>query len=100
MAVVLLLIVSGCASRSRGAQPPRIIEGGLLVSCIPSDAEVIIDGRFVGVVSSVGGRPIPLPEGLHRVELRRDGYFSAYHEVRGVRGVRQRLQVELRQVPF
>ena len=96
----LLALAAGCASSRPGARPPRTVKGGLIIVCDPADAEVLLNDRFVGVASTFATRPLPLAEGQHRVELRRDGYFSAHFEVRGARGVRQQLDVELRQIPF
>jgi hypothetical protein len=58
------------------------------------DAQVYVDGRFVAALDALGGG-IALEPGSHRVELRRDSYFSSYVELELARGERKRLAVEL-----
>jgi hypothetical protein len=41
-----------------------------------------------------------VPEGPHRVEIRRDGYFPHFVELTAAKGVRQRLEVKLRKEPY
>jgi hypothetical protein len=74
--------------------------GGLLVHCEPADAAVYVDDRFQGSASSLRSQPLTLAEGFHRVEIRKDGYFPHFAEVTIAKGVRQRLDVELRKEPF
>jgi hypothetical protein len=80
------------------AQPTIRPQAGLAIACEPQDATLFIDDRYVGVVARLG--QLVLPEGLHRLELRRDGYFAHFAEVTLVKGVRQKLAVKLRREPF
>jgi hypothetical protein len=59
-----------------------------------SDAQVYVDGRFIGPISVLRGG-IALDPGKHRVELRRDDYFSRYAELDLARAERKKLQLEL-----
>jgi hypothetical protein len=59
-----------------------------------TDAQVYVDGRFVGPVSVLRGG-IALDPGKHRVELRKDDYFSRYAELDLHRAERKQLQLEL-----
>ena len=59
-----------------------------------TDAQVYVDGRFVGPVSMLRGG-IALDPGKHRVELRKDDYFSRYAELDLRRAERKQLQLEL-----
>lgn len=59
-----------------------------------SDAQVYVDGRFVGPLGIVRGG-IALDPGKHRIELRRDDYFSRYAELDLKRAQRTKLQLEL-----
>ncbi len=58
------------------------------------DAQVYVDGRFVGPVNAVRGG-IAVDPGHHRVELRADDYFSRYVELDLARAERKKLQLDL-----
>jgi len=58
------------------------------------DANVYVDGRFVGPVSNLRGG-IAIAAGKHRLELRREDYFSRYVELELAKGARTKLLVEL-----
>ncbi len=73
---------------------------GLLVRCDPGDAVIYVDDKYMGSVKGLGSKPLLLPEGVHRVEVRKDGYFAHFTEVKMVKGVRQQLKLKLRKEPF
>jgi len=73
---------------------------GLLLACEPQDSTVYVDDKYMGSVKGLNERPLMLTEGVHRVEVRRDGYFAHFAEVKIVKGVRQQLTVKLRKEPF
>ena len=73
---------------------------GLLVICEPADASIYVDDRYMGSVKGLSRKPLLLPPGDHRVEVRRDGFFAHFSEVKVVNGVRQQLKVKLRKEPF
>jgi hypothetical protein len=58
------------------------------------DAQVYVDGRFVGPVNVVKGG-IALDPGKHRIELRHEDYFSRYVELDLARAEKKKLQLEL-----
>src|SRR5260221_5742038 len=70
---------------STPAVPPalRIAQGGLRFESSPGSAQVYVDGRYVGVIDDFGlsGRALDLDEGVHRVELRGDGYATLSFDV-------------------
>lgn len=99
LAAVALVSYTGCSHTGTGAARARVV-GGLIIDSDPEDAEVYVDDRYVGVVAALKKSPIAIAEGEHRLEIRRDGYFSSYHEIKVVKGVRQRLRVSLTKVPF
>lgn len=74
--------------------------GGLVVICEPQDALIYVDEKYLGATSGLKARPLQLSAGVHRIELRRDGYFTHFAEVTIEPGVRQRLTVKLRKEPF
>jgi hypothetical protein len=93
-----LLVLVACPPANPGV-PPRPL-AGLLIACEPADAVLLVDDRYLGSVTSLRTTPLMLPDGFHRLELRRDGYFSHFAEVTLVKGVRQQLEVKLRREPF
>jgi hypothetical protein len=70
------------------------------IRCEPGDALVYVDDQYQGSVKALAARPLMLPEGSHRIEIRRDGYFSHFAEVTNAKGVQQRLEVKLRKEPY
>ena len=96
-ALPLLLALGGCPTGTP-RHLPRL--GELALTCQPEDALVYVDDRYQGSVLALRQAPLSLPEGAHRLEVRRDGYFTHYAEVTVVHGVRQRLQVQLRKEPY
>lgn len=92
----LLLMSCGAAGLSVKARPLA----GLLVQCDPGDAVIYVDDKYMGSVKGLGTKALMLPEGVHRVEVRKDGYFAHFTEVKMVKGVRQQLRLKLRKEPF
>jgi hypothetical protein len=58
------------------------------------DAQVYVDGRFVAPLDAVA-RGIAVAPGFHRIELRRDDYFSSYLELELARAERRKVRVDL-----
>ena len=56
--------------------PAQPAYGGVSFDIQPSDANLFVDGQYVGVVSSFGpaNEPLTLEPGQHRIALQRDGY--------------------------
>lgn len=86
----------GPAMPDASSQPAQ----GIAIVCDPADALLFVDDRYVGTVAGLRGRPLPLAEGSHRIEVRRDGYHAHYAEISIAKGVRQRLEVKLRKELF
>jgi len=59
-----------------------------------ADAQVYIDGRFVGPVNVVRAG-IAMVAGKHRLELRHDDYFSRYVDLDLQRAERKQLQLPM-----
>ncbi len=90
---LLAVLLAGCA----GAQDPAHRAGTSAVVTVTSnlpDAQVFVDGRFVGAVSFVK-RGMALDPGKHRLELRHDDYFSRFAELDLHKAERQQLDLEL-----
>jgi hypothetical protein len=77
--VLLVLALAAC-----GAPPPvnglRDGQAVVLVTSNVGDAQVYVDGRFVGMLGLLHGG-LAMDPGHHRIELRHDEYFSRYAEL-------------------
>ncbi len=58
------------------AKPAVSVYGGMSFDIQPSDADLFIDGEYVGTVGtfSPAGEPLTLTPGEHRIAIQRDGY--------------------------
>jgi hypothetical protein len=101
--MIALLLPAAAAVTGCGPSVPRVdprpVEG-VHIECEPADAQLYLDDKYLGSVKGLDSKPLMLGEGDHRLEIRKDGYFSHFAEIKVVRGVRQRLKVKLRAVPF
>ena len=59
-----------------------------------ADAQVYVDGRFVGAVSLVKAG-IAVDPGKHRIELRHDDYFSRYADLDLQKSEKKKLDLDL-----
>src|SRR5262245_55542356 len=57
-------------------QPGATSSAGLSFEITPADADIYVDGAYVGRVSDFGpqSQPLGLAPGRHRIEIRRSGY--------------------------
>jgi hypothetical protein len=62
--------------------------GGVSFEVNPSDAQIYVDGRYIGVAENFDGtkQPLTLPSGQHRIELRAEGYQVVTFDVNVVPG--------------
>jgi hypothetical protein len=58
------------------------------------DARVYLDGRFIAPLDALRGG-IAVDPGAHRLELRREDYFSSYLELALARAERKKVAVEM-----
>lgn len=107
------LALSGCATTSQTVRkadatlaidstgPCPTPEGAQVTParCPIADARIYIDERFVGRSGELAARPVPVVAGALRVEIRKDGFFTAYRDAAVKPGENARLKVELRRVP-
>jgi hypothetical protein len=91
LALVFFIGAKGCVSAPRA-------EAALYLRCSAPLARVYLDDRFVGRAVELG-RGLKVRSGARRVEVRADGYFTAYRDVMVARGGEARLEVRLRPVP-
>src|SRR3954464_4148969 len=70
------------ASASAMPRGPAVV-GFLRVSGTPAEAQVLVDGYFVGTLGDIeAGRPLMIEAGPHRLELRAPGYQSTSVDIR------------------
>jgi hypothetical protein len=77
----LLLVALVSASACRPA-PERTTTLTIETPEPDVDADVYIDGHYVGQVSDLFDRPVRLAPGVHRVEIRKPGRFPVQRTVR------------------
>lgn len=65
---------------------PGLAYGGMSFLLYPDEAEIWIDGQFVGVAREFGGEPLPVSPGWRRVELVARGYAPVAFDVRVMPG--------------
>jgi hypothetical protein len=58
------------------------------------DAQVYVDGRFIAPLEALGGG-IAVEPGTHRLELRREDYFSSYLELAVARAERKKIALDM-----
>ena len=86
------------APRQGAAEPPpqpAAWFGTLLLRVQPADAEILVDGETWTATDRQDRMAIRLPEGRHRVEVRRDGYARYVEDVLIRRGATLTLNVSL-----
>nr|HEX4317742.1 PEGA domain-containing protein [Kofleriaceae bacterium] len=59
-----------------------------------ADAELTLDGHFVGRVNQLRGG-VAVEPGAHRIELAHDDYFASYVEVQVGRSERRKIALDL-----
>jgi hypothetical protein len=99
--VGLFGVVVGVASCAHGgpAAPTPKADAALTIDCSVDDARVYVDDRLLGRAAELRGRALPVPSGHHRVEVRGDGYFTAYRDATVARDGKGWLEVPLQKVP-
>lgn len=67
------------------------VEGDVVFSVTPNDAEIFVDGASVGK----GSRTLLLPSTLHEIKVVKEGYTDYVTQVLPEQGVKQRLKIKL-----
>jgi hypothetical protein len=91
----MALVATGCATTS----PARRADARLAIACNVPDARVYVDDVFVGRAADLSRHALAVASGSRRVELRADGWFTAYRDVAVPPAGRADLRVDLRPVP-
>ena len=93
MLAVALAGVAAChpEPRGHGVSPNDAV---VYLTSNVHDAQVYVDGRFVGPIDILHGG-IAVDPGRHRIELRHDEYFSRYAELDLHRAQKQQLDLDM-----
>ena len=71
----------------------------LAITCDVPDARIYVDEVFRGRAAELRGRALAVPSGARRVEVRADGWFTAYRDVTVPPKGRATVEVPLKRVP-
>lgn len=76
--MALVLALGACAHGSGGKRdtPVTVLE----IETETADADVWVDGEYIGQVAEVSGK-LRLAPGVHRVEIRKPGHFPVQRTV-------------------
>lgn len=77
LALTALLSLAACAHGGGREAPTSALE----IATPTRDADVWVDGQYIGQVEAVSGR-LQLAPGVHRVEVRKPGHFPVQRTVR------------------
>lgn len=97
---ILSSAVAACAHGPGADLKPRRPPLGLHILCQPTEAQIYVDDKYMGTTKGLEKHPLMLSPGMHRVEIRSEGYFAHFAEVELAHGVKQVLKVKLRKEPF
>jgi hypothetical protein len=91
--LVLAFALAACGGAKPTQAPER--ENAIVVfKANVRDAQLYVDGRFVGPLDAIGGG-VSVAPGTHRFELRHEEYFSTYLELTLAKAERKKLELEL-----
>jgi hypothetical protein len=93
--VGIMLGIGSCASATRALKPDAQL---VVVAAVP-DARIYVDDIFAGRAAELHGHAILVHSGSRRVEVRADGYFTAYRDVTISPGARAAVTVALHAAP-
>jgi hypothetical protein len=95
--LALLLSIAACGAACGAASPKHGDNANHAIMYLSSnlaDAQVYVDGRFVGPINLVKAG-IAVDPGKHRIELRHDDYFSRYAELDLQRAEKKKVALDL-----
>ncbi|HEU4730503.1 MAG TPA: hypothetical protein VFT22_21540 [Kofleriaceae bacterium] len=93
--VIAAGLAMACGPRTGPSGPGVTSEDAILyVQSNVRDAQVWIDGRFIAPLDAVRGG-IAIAPGAHRLELRREDYFSSYLDLELARAERRKIALDM-----
>jgi hypothetical protein len=109
---LVLIALAGCGTTAPQQRKPdaslqidvRCAEGDgsnrKVVACPGvAEARVYVDDQLIGRAAELEGHPVAVRAGSHRVEVRSDGWLTAYRDATVAHGGRTTVEVPLRRVP-
>ena len=94
MRVALLVALAAACGPKIGPNGVTSDDAIVVIHSNVRDAQVFLDGRLVAPLAALGGG-LALEPGAHRIELRREDYFSRYLELTVARAERNQLTLEM-----
>jgi hypothetical protein len=91
---ILVALLAACGPKAAPNNPVGDDDAIFFLRSNVPDANVYVDGRYVGPVNVLRGG-IAVAAGAHHLELRRDDYFSRYVELTLGKGERKKLLIDL-----
>lgn len=92
--IALAVALAACGARQQSSSGVTSEDAIFFVKSNVGDANLFVDGRFVGPVSVLRGGVAVVP-GHHRVELRHEDYFSRFVELDLKRADRRKVDLDL-----
>jgi hypothetical protein len=98
---VVAAALASCCSWTACAPATKAVraDAQLAIACNVPDARVYVDDVFRGRAVELRGGALLVPSGARRVEVRADGWFTAYRDVVVPPKGRAAVAVPLRRVP-
>ncbi len=94
VAATLALALGACPANPEPSDVVTPADAILYIRSNLSDADLVVDGHTVGAIGMLHGG-VAVEPGTHRLELKRDDYFSSYREVKVSRAERLRFTMDL-----
>lgn len=95
--LALFAALAGCATTAKTTRPQA--DGALTIKCAVPDARIYVDDAFVARAAEAADHPLRVRSGTRRVEVRADGWFTAYRDVEVPANAATRVDIDLRKVP-
>jgi uncharacterized protein with FMN-binding domain len=94
--VAAVIAAYGLVACSSKAHPRRNTADDAIVYVRSNvrDAQVYVDGRFIAPLDAMSGG-VSVEPGVHRLELRRDDYFSSYLELDLHKAERKKVSLDM-----
>jgi len=92
--LALLAAVCACARPPAAPSARAPADAVVVVKSNVADAQLYVDGRLVASLERLA-RGVSIAPGRHRLELRRESYFSRYVELELGRAERRRVELPL-----
>ena len=97
--IVSTLAIAACVAGCAGTQVSGAKQRGFIVMDVkPSDAQIYVDGRFMGSVDGWAGQTVVVDPGSYMLELRAPGYITQRFDVAVARDEEVTLKLQMEPV--